>query len=127
MNVETLLYEAIEEAFNQLNDMDNGSDERKAKVDELAKLMDRAIEMEKIDIDCKNKAKALEVEQNFKQQQMIDEKHDRLVKNVISVAGVVLPLAVTIWGTIASFKFEKEDSISTIMGRGYIQKLLPKK
>ena len=127
MNVETLLYEAIEEAFNELNDMENGSEERKAKVEELAKLMDRAIEMEKIDVDCKNKEKALEVEQNFKQQQMIDEKHDRLVKNVISVAGVVLPLAVTIWGTIASFNFEKEDSISTIMGRGYIQKLLPKK
>lgn len=127
MNVETLLYEAIEEAFNELNEMPNGSEERKAKVDELAKFMDRAIEMEKIDVDCKHKDKALENEQVFKQQQMVDEKRDRLVKNVISVAGVVLPLAVTIWGTIASFKFEKEDSISTIMGRGYIQKLLPKK
>lgn len=127
MNVETLLYEVLEEGFNELNDMSNGSDERKAKVDELVKFMDRAIEMEKIDVDCKNKEKALENEQIFKQQQMIDEKRDRLVKNVISVAGVVLPLAVTVWGTIASFKFEKEDSISTIMGRGYIQKLLPKK
>lgn len=127
MNIETLLYEVLEEGFKELNDMANGSDERKAKVDELTKFMDRAIEMEKVDADCKNKAKALENEQVFKQQQMVDEKHDRLVKNVISVAGVVLPLAVTIWGTIASFKFEKEDSISTIMGRGYIQKLLPKK
>ena len=127
MNIETLLYEAIENAFNELNEMDNGSEERKAKVDELAKLMDRAIEMEKIDVDCKNKEKALDNEQVFKQQQMIDEKHDRLVKNVISVAGIVLPLAITVWGTIVSFNFERNDSISTIMGRGYIQKLLPKK
>lgn len=127
MNIETLLYEAIENAFNELNEMDNGSEERKAKVDELAKLMDRAIEMEKVDVDCKNKAKALEIEQNFKEKQMVDEKHDRLVKNAISVAGIVLPLAVTVWGTIVSFNFERNDSISTIMGRGYIQKLLPKK
>jgi hypothetical protein len=58
---------------------------------------------------------------------MKDEKKDRLFKNIISAAGVVLPLIVTIWGTKVSMQFEKEDSFTTIMGRGFIQKLLPKK
>ena len=66
-------------------------------------------------------------ERIMKEKQLEDEKKDRLIKNVISVAGIVLPIAVTIWGTKVSLKFEEEGTFTTIMGRGFIQKLLPKK
>ena len=127
MNVETLLYDAIETDFDKLATTDLGSDERKAAVDELTKLMDRMIEMEKVNNECEDKAKTRESEQLLKQQQLEDDKKDRLIKNVISVAGVMLPLAVTIWGTKVSLKFEEEGTFTTIMGRGFINKLLPKK
>lgn len=84
--------------------------------DTVSMLMDKKIEMEK-----------LKSEQLFKEQQLEEEKKDRLIKNIISVAGVVLPLAVTIWGTKVSLKFEEEGTFTTIMGRGFINKLLPKK
>lgn len=127
MNIETLLYEEMETEFKALNDKDPGSDEHKAIVDELVKLMDRAIEMEKVNNDCDDKTEIRENDRAMKQQQLDDEKKDRLIKNIIGVAGIVLPLMVTIWGTKVSLKFEEEGTFTTIMGRGFINKLLPKK
>lgn len=127
MNMEILLYDEIETEFDKLRKMNPGSDEHRATVDSLAKLMDRAIEMEKVSNDCEDKAKVRESEELLKQQQMRDEKKDRLIKNIISSAGIVLPLLVTMWGTKVSLKFEEEGTFTTIMGRGFINKLLPKK
>ena len=127
MNIETLLYDAIETDFEKLANEELGSDQRKAAVDELTRLMDRAIEMEKVNNDCDDRAKARESEERDKLQQLEADKKDRLVKNVLSAAGVILPLLVTIWGTKVSLEFEKEGTFTTIMGRGFIQKLLPRK
>ena len=82
----------------------------------VSMLFDKKIEMDKV-----------KSEQLFREQQLNDEKKDRLIKNCIGVAGVVLPLLVTIWGTKVSLKFEEEGTFTTIMGRGFINKLLPKK
>lgn len=127
MNVETLLYVEIEALFEKLGTLTPGSDEHKAVTEELAKLMDRAIEIERVNNDCRDKAEIRENEKALKEKQFEDEKRDRLVKNILTAAGIVLPLAVTIWGTMVSLKFEEEGTFTTIMGRGFIQKLLPKK
>lgn len=127
MNIETLLYDAIETDFEKLANDRLTPEERKTTMDELTRLMDRAIEMEKVTNDCKDKAEIRENDQLIKKQQMEDDKKDRIVKNIISAAGVALPLLVTVWGTKVSMKFEKEDTFTTIMGRGFIQKLLPRK
>lgn len=127
VNIDPQLYEVIKDDFDKLKGNDLGSDERKAALDEVTKLMDRAIEIKKVDVDCKSKAEALESEQLMRKQQIEDEKKDRLIKNLISVAGIVLPIGLTIWGTKVSLKFEEEGTVTTIMGRGFINKLLPKK
>lgn len=127
MNIETLLYDAIETDFETLANAQVGSDERRATVDELTKLMDRMIEMEKVNNDCKDKTEIRENDQAVKVQQLEDDRKDRIVKNVMGAAGIVLPLLVTIWGTKVSLKFEETGSFTTIMGRGFIQKLLPRK
>lgn len=127
VNIETLLYDAMETDFTELSQTKLGTDERKAALNELTALMDRAIEIEKVEVDRKIKAETLESEQLVKKQQMDDEKKDRLVKNILSAAGIVLPIALTIWGTKVSLKFEEEGTFTTIMGRGFINKLLPKK
>jgi hypothetical protein len=127
VNVETLLYEEIETEFDKLSTMEPGSEKYKATVDGLSKLMDRAIEIERLDADCREKTVTRESEQEMKLQQMKDDKRDRLIKNIIGVAGIILPLAVTIWGTKVSLKFEEEGTITTNMGRGFIQRLFPKK
>lgn len=127
MNIETLLYDAIETDFEELANAKGKPEERRAIVDELTKLMDRAIEMEKVNNDCNDKTEIRENDKVLKMQQFEDEKKDRWVRNAIGAAGVVLPILVTIWGTKVSLEFEKEGTFTTIMGRGFIQKLLPRK
>ena len=127
VNIDPQLYDVIKDDFEKLKGNDLGSEERKAALDEVTKLMDRAIEIKKVDIDCESRAKTLESEELMRKQQIEDEKKDRLIKNLISVAGIVLPIGLTIWGTKVSLKFEEEGTVTTIMGRGFINKLLPKK
>lgn len=127
MSIETLLYDEIETEFEKLRTMEHGTEQYKVTVDGLTKLMDRAIEIEKFDNDCKEKVLTRQSEETSKTQQLKEDKKDRLIKNIISGAGIVLPLLVTIWGTKVSLKFEEEGTFTTIMGRGFINKLLPKK
>ena len=126
-NIETLLHEEIQDGFDALSKMERGTEIHKTTVDEVAKLFDKAIEIEKIEIEAKERAKTREIEANLKQAQMEEDRKDRRFKNGIAVGGIVLPLAVTIWGTFKTLKFEEEGTVTTIMGRGFINKLIPKK
>ena len=127
VNVEHLLYEEIGNEFEKLQNMKPGTEEHKVASETLAKFMDRAIELDKLEVDRADREAIRENEQLVKQEEMREEKKDRLIKNVLGAAGIVLPLLVTIWGTKVSLKFEEEGTFTTIMGRGFINKLLPKK
>ena len=116
MKINELLEEDLVSEMEKLRTTPYDAKEYGTVADTVVKLMDRKIEMDKA-----------ESEQLFRKQQLEDEKKDRLIKNIIGAAGVVLPLAVTIWGTKVSLKFEEEGTFTTIMGRGFINKLLPKK
>lgn len=123
MKIKETLYKEIEDELQALNEIEVGTDEYKSSVDGVTKLLDRAIEIEKHEAEMKER----EAERIAKNIQVAEEQKDRVVKNYISAGGVVLPLLVTIWGTLKSFKFEQDGTITTIMGRGFINKLLPKK
>lgn len=127
MKIETRLQEEIANELDEVGKMTLGSDEYRCTVDGLSKLMDKAIEMERINIERRDKVEAREEENDFRMKQMDEERKDRLARNWIAVLGIAIPTAVTIWGTIKSIEFEKEGTITTIMGRGFINKLLPKK
>lgn len=127
MTIEDLLDDELDAEFETLRNATPGSDEHKAAGDMLVKLLDRKIEMDKVKNDSVDKAETRESEKLLKEKQFEDEKKDRLIKNIISAAGIALPLLVTIWGTKVSLKFEEEGTFTTIMGRGFINKLLPKK
>lgn len=116
MKIEELWDEDLVSEMEKLRQTRYDDKDYKAVSDTVAMLMDRKIEMTKV-----------ENEQLFREKQMEDEKKDRLIKNILSAAGIALPLLVTIWGTKVSLKFEEEGTFTTIMGRGFIQKLLPKK
>ena len=115
-NIETLLHEEIQDGFDALSRMERGTEMHKTTVDEIAKLFDKAIEIEKLEIEAKEREKARE-----------EDRKDRRAKNGIAIGGIVLPLAVTIWGTFKTLKFEEEGTVTTMMGRGFINKLIPKK
>lgn len=127
MNIETLLREEIKEEFDELRGIKTGTEEYKITVDGLGKLMDRAIELDKLETDIQEKAENREADNELKLKQMEEDKKDRLIKNCLTAAGIVIPSLITIWGTVKSLKFEQEGTVTTIMGRGFINKLLPKK
>ena len=112
MSMVTKLNVEIEEKFDELAKLDPTTKEYSAAVDSVTKLMDRAIEIEK-----------LESSETQNEKQMEEDRKSRLVKNCIDVGSVVLPLAVTIWGAKASFKFEETGTITTSVGRKFMDKI----
>lgn len=127
MSVKRLLNEEIVSEIENLNKVPLGSEEHKIAADALAKLLDKSIELDKLDLEYQDKADSREAANNLKRIEIEEEKKDRRVKNVLTGVSVIGGFAVTIWGAIKSLEFEKTGTITTIMGRGFIQKLLPKK
>lgn len=127
MSIPTLLEVEIEDQFEHLSKVEFGSEQYKAGVDGLTKLLDRSMEMNKLEYEAEEGRKNREIDNEFKQKQMDEEKKSRWIQHVISAAGIILPIAAAVWGTKSSFKFEETGTVTTIMGRGWINKLLPKK
>lgn len=126
MNLEEMLRDEISEELKGLKDLELGKEDYKVAVDGVTKLTDRLIEMQKLEADIDEKNRRNESDDELKKKQMKYTRNDNIVKNVISVAGIVIPTVLTAWGTIKSFEFEKEGTITTLIGRGFINKLLKK-
>ena len=127
MNIEHLLDDVIEKGLTNLKEKEVGTEEYKSGVDSVTKLLDRSIEINKNYSDADLKFDNQNFDNKLKEKQFEDEKRDRIVRNGIAIAGIIVPTVVTIWGTLKSFKFEEEGTVTTIMGRGFINKLLPRK
>lgn len=127
MGIEHQLRAEIEKEISYLGGLEGGTDKYRATVDGVTKLVDRVIELKRLDIEADDRALARESDEEFKRKQMKEERKDRILRHGIELAGILIPTAVTIWGTVKSIEFEKEGTITTIMGRGFISKLLPRK
>lgn len=127
MRIEKVLREEILNELEELGKCQLGNDEYKTRVDGATKLIDRAIDIEKLNIEQENKEKDRELEKSLRLQQMEEERKDRKLRNGVAMAGIVIPAVITIWGTLKTFAFEKDENVTTLIGRGFINKLLPKK
>lgn len=123
MKIETLLHEEIKEEFDELGKLEVGSEQYKITVDGIAKLVDRAIEIDKLNTESEDRIDQRNVDSDLKTKQMKEDRIDRIVRNSIAIAGIVIPTVVTIWGTITTLEFEKEGTITTASGREFIKKL----
>ena len=124
MSMQEMLNEEIKTEFEALKKAKPGDDTHRATVDSLAKLMDRAIELKRIETNSEELYNSREVETDLKIQQMNDEKKDRLIKNIMAGARDVAMIGVAIWGTVASMNFEKEGTITTSAGRKHLNRIL---
>lgn len=126
MKLESLLHEEIKKEIEELGHIELGSNEYKATVDGVTKLLDKAIDIERINIEAEEKEKDREVETNLKVSQMKEDRKNRIVGHILTGVGIAVPTAVTIWGALKSWEFEKTGTVTTMMGRGFINKLLKK-
>lgn len=116
MKIEQLAHEAIEEGFNELKEMEKGTEEYEQTINGITKLMDRAIEIDKLNI-----------EHEEKEAQRRDDKRDRIVKNFLTGVSVVGGLVVTVWGACKTWKFEETGTIGSTFGRKFTNSLFFKK
>ena len=124
MSIQRLLREEIESEFKELSKITPGGDEYRVAVDGITKLMDRAIELEKNEIDRQDRIDARDSENELKTKQMEDEKKDRFVKNLLTGVGTIGGLVVTIWGAKKAWKFEETGTVASPVGRSFINKLI---
>lgn len=115
MDYRDILKKEIDELLIKLENMDVASKEYADGITLLNQLVDKAVDVEK-----------LMLEQNKKEKLEKSESWYRWAQIGVSALGVVVPVLATIWGTVKSLQFEQEGTITTIMGRGFITKLLPK-
>lgn len=139
----TAEYKAVVEGITKLTD--RAIEYEKIEADKREKVRNRKLAKEQADLERRFKEQQAEFEREFKEKQaeeskaqaefdkklklkqMEEDRTDRWIKNGIAIVGIILPIGLSVWGTFKSFEFEKEGTITTIMGRGYINKLIPKK
>lgn len=127
MSVERLLREELEQEIAELGKMEFGSDDYKATVDGVSKLMDKLNDSRKIELEAEDKALNREIETDLKVEQMKVDKKQRIFQNIAEVGKIIIPVAVTIWGTITTLEFEKTGTVTTIPGRNFVNDLFKKK
>lgn len=112
MNLKTLLDVEIEEQRNKLAKLEPGNKEYSDAVDALTKLMDRRIEIEKV-----------EQAETQSEKQLAEDRKTRWGKIIVDAGLGVAGIAVTIWGAKASFKFEETGSICAQTGKKFMDRL----
>lgn len=127
MDIENLLDEEINDQFKGLSGIEIGSDSYKTTVDGLTKLIDRSIELKKIESEREFKEESRAIDTRLKNRQLMDEKLNNWVRNGLTAAGLIVTTGLTVWGTVKTFKFEEDGTITSTIGRGFVNKLLPRK
>lgn len=123
MKNETMLHEEIQGELTELSKLAVGSKEYQVAVDGVTKLMDRAIEIDKINTDAQEKAESREAEIDLKLKQLEEDKKDRKVRNILTALGIGIPAGVSIWGTLRTLKFEEVGTVTTFAGREHVKKI----
>lgn len=80
------------------------------------------IRMEGLQLDDKK----LKVEQDKNEVDNINKAKSQKIQTTISIVTIAVPALLTIWGTCKSLKFEETGTITTPIGKGFINRLFPK-
>lgn len=129
-NVAELLYDEIQRRMQEMSVLEVNSDEYKAIACEVTKLIDRYNEMTKIEmagIESYERIENQKEELKLKRKEHRKEIFDCIVKHGLGLASLGGWIALTVWGTRATFEFEKEGVVTSTVGRTIISGLFKKK
>lgn len=124
MSVEKLLKGEIEKELEELKGTKIGTEEHKTGVDGVTKLLDRKIEMEKLEIERIDKIENQKIEHELKMRQMKEEKTSRLTRDITNWANLGIGAGMFIWGLVVSTNFEREGTFTTSAGRQSVKRVL---
>ena len=123
MKIETMLHDGIEDGFNELKKIQVGTEEYKTTVDGLTKLLDRAIEIDKIDSEIQMMPLKNEIENNIELKKIANDRKDRIIKNCLTAASIVCTAGITVWGSLKSWKFEETGVVTSGPGREFMRRI----
>ena len=126
MPFETKLREELDRELDRLKTYEVGSEEHKAIADTTTRLMDRAIELKKIDAEAKNQAKAQENEKALRMAQMRDERNDNIARNVITFVQVAGSYVLFAGLAVMAFTYEEKGTIASPIGKKLLGMVVPK-
>lgn len=127
MSIKTQLEDEIRDEFEALRKIEVGSDTYRATVEGLTKLVDRKIEMDKVEVDARERVLKRNDDNEFKEMQLADDRKDRAIKNGLTLATLVITTGTTIWGILKSLKIEFKDNemITSTVGKELMKKVIP--
>lgn len=122
VNIENLVYDAVGEGFDLYHREELGSEKRKAAYNEATQLLDRVIEIERIEVEREDKAAVRENEKLMKERQLRFEKGKLAAE--ITVGAVTLLANMLFTGRVIkrSMDFERTDTFTSTTGREYIKR-----
>lgn len=122
MNYEAKLNDVIVRQIEEMDRLEVGTEPYKIAVDGVCKLIDKSVEIRKIRVSKVEK----DDERIVKMNQLENDKKERKIQMFINIGGIIIPVIVTVWGTLKSFEFEREGTVTTILGRKFVGNLLKK-
>lgn len=127
MSIKTQLEDEIRDEFEALRKIEVGSDTYRTTVEGLTKLVDRKIEMDKAEVDARERIIKRNDDNEFKEMQLADDRKDRAIKNGLTLATLVITTGTTIWGILKSLKIEFKDNemITSTVGKELMKKVIP--
>ena len=126
MEIKTLLKGEIQDEMSELNKLAIGSGEYKATVEGVTKLIDRTIELEKIEVDREEKGYDRRINAEIQDKRLKIERRDKIVGHILTGVSLFTGVTLTVWGTLKSLKFEETGTVTTCAGKNFIGKLFKK-
>lgn len=120
---EHLLNEEIVAQLETIGKTELGTDESRTMIDGTTKLIDRLIELEKLKIEEEDKRTRREDEYTFRTSEIEKEHKARMIDLTIKGALGVGGLALTVWGTLYTTRFERDDNYTTSAGKSFVKDL----
>lgn len=125
--IKGLLEEEIKEEIRSLSELDSGSKEKSAAIDDLTKLYKLKIEDTKIDFDYREKYEARASDEQLKRDQLSEQVKDRYFRLGIEAAGILLPLMFYAIWMRRGFRFEETGTYTSTTFRGLFNRFKPTK
>ena len=120
--IEKALWQDYEDACERIKKMNGTEEKYKDELEERDRLRNELIKLKQLDQE-----KALKKEDN--DIQCSRDKKDNVKDWIhigLSVAGLVISSGLSIWGIKKTFKFDETSTVTSTLGRGFLNGVMPK-
>lgn len=127
MKLETRLTTEVENQLEDISKMELGSETYQKTIDGVVKLTDTIVDLKKAEAELKRadyeyRKELFDQELEIKKQEA--DQTDRLIKNCLTLAGIVIPIGVGIWANVYNWNKEVDDTMTNSGGKKAMDFLL---